>query len=35
MVQLRQLRDGVSKLSTDDVNIQVVHAAVGGIVFQM
>ena len=26
------IRDGVNKLSTDDVNIQIVHSAVGGIV---
>ena len=26
------IKDGVNKLATDDVNIQVVHAAVGGIV---
>ena len=26
------IRDGVSKLSTEDVNIQIVHSAVGGIV---
>ena len=26
------IRDGVNKLATDEVNIQVVHAAVGGIV---
>ncbi len=26
------IKDGINKLSTDDVNIQVVHSAVGGIV---
>ena len=26
------IRDGINKLATDDVNIQIVHAAVGGIV---
>ncbi len=26
------IKDGISKLATDDVNIQVVHSAVGGIV---
>jgi translation initiation factor IF-2 len=26
------IKDGINKLATDDVNIQVVHAAVGGIV---
>ena len=26
------IKDGINKLATDDVNIQVVHSAVGGIV---